>query len=190
MGGAGQRGSLSQRDRRVLQRSPAVASGEDGLTLSRDAVEWEASLLAQCDDSPVGRRVATALRELLACDNELLRVDASERSVTAALVCHLRSEFLGWNVDHEYNRTASDMKRSGGKQVFPDVVIHRRGSGRNLLAVEAKKHCTLRKANEDLRKLRGFMAMPLHYRYALFIQFGVGVRAGVERVVWMTRWGC
>ena len=88
--------------------------------------------LANCE---VGRRVLTALRQLLANDLYLLTVNANERSLSHCLATHLHAEFPELNVDCEYNRDGIEPKRlphlglypnsddEDAKTVFPDIIV-------------------------------------------------------------------
>src|SRR5438552_3902549 len=99
----------------------------------------------------VKHSVHNALTNLLQNDSLLLEHNASERSITHKLAEYLQKEFAGWNVDCEYNRNRGEIKRVPvprdrvrgddleSKTVFPDIIIHKRGTDRNLLVIEVKK---------------------------------------------------
>ena len=55
-----------------------------------------------------------------------------------------------------------------GPLVIPDVIVHRRHTGDNVLAVEVKIEATPSQARWDLAKLKAYRAQ-LGYRYAVFI---------------------
>jgi hypothetical protein len=65
----------------------------------------------------------------------LLSTGVSERALTHRLAVQL--EFR--SKDCEYNRNTRRGKVIGAGHVLPDVVVHRRGTTANLLAVEAKR---------------------------------------------------
>ncbi|EQD33241.1 hypothetical protein B2A_13260, partial [mine drainage metagenome] len=99
----------------------------------------------------VKQRLITAVCQLYRHDQELLEVDASERSLTHKLAGYLQCEFQQWYVDCEYNRRGDRPKQltqpvgsakkdhTGARRVFPDVIVHRRQTGQNLLVIEVKK---------------------------------------------------
>jgi len=124
-------------------------------------------------------RVKTALDIFLANDVYLLEVDVNERAITHKFAEALQIVFRSWHVDCEYNRNLVDPKRltidETVHSVSPDIVIHRRGSAKNLLAVEAKKASTIgeRLFTYDRNKLAQY-CRELNYRYALFVVFYTG----------------
>ena len=93
----------------------------------------------------------------------------------------LQSVFRSWHVDCEYNRVGMvpktiDLPERADKTVFPDIIVHRRGSpDSNLLIVEGKPSDALqRDIDFDRRKLDAYITGGLGYRYALFLTFHVG----------------
>lgn len=132
----------------------------------------------------VVRRLRSGYEALLRHDRSLLLVDANERSITHKLAEYLQVEFPGWNVDCEYNRVGAIPKRLGsaeettstsdtdGKTVFPDVIVHHRGTTENLLVVEAKKSSTAADS-EDEQKLKAYK-IEHGYQFAFAIVFPVG----------------
>lgn len=115
------------------------------------------------ESSPVGRyarlAIESALDELLHEEFELFDLDVNERSMTHALARRLESWFPGYSVDCEYNRDGIDPKIlldgqhvqnanelysteadvGDARTVYPDIIVHKRGSSENLLVIEAKK---------------------------------------------------
>jgi len=121
-------------------------------------------------------RVRTALDRFDAEDAYLLNEDVSERTMCASLSCHLRKSFPGWHVDVEYNRdgTISKFAGGGGKTkktlVVPDIIVHRRGTGPNLLVIEAKGGPATVVDPHDQKKLLAYRKNQ-GYRFALFLAF-------------------
>ena len=117
-----------------------------------------------------------AVEELLYRDQTLFRLGANERTITHRFGIYLDRFFLGWDVDCEYNRTGHQPKRvitdNDPKLVFPDVIIHRRDTQDNLLAIEVKISPTLTGAAADKEELRSFKH-ELGYIHALFLSFSV-----------------
>jgi len=146
--------------------------------------------------------VKYALSKLLSLDGYLLEKDANERSVTHRLGLYLQQAFPDWHVDCEYNRDGDVPKRlqankqryrsaadgeshrdTEGKTVFPDVIVHRRGTQKNnlknnLLVIEVKKTTSTVSDEVDLEKLDAFIK-ELGYHHALFLKLGAGGDFGV-----------
>jgi hypothetical protein len=147
------------------------------------------------DDLEVRRRVETALRQLSVLDSHLLQHDANERAITHRLAVYLANHFDGWEVDCEYDqlgdapsRLFSELERqlaevSGeepltrdtmGRTVYPDVIVHRRGTQENLLAIEVKKSTNPVPGDFDRTKLAGYKDDPdLRFRYACIVRLEV-----------------
>ena len=144
---------------------------------------------------PPGEAVARALSELLENDNDLLGIDANERSITFRFAMYLQQHFPDWTVDCEYNRDGTDPKRLGhlelypdseddeAKTVFPDVIVHRRGTRNNYLVLEFKKSTSRIDRQIDLRKLRGYKQQ-LGYEHALFVEVGTEGQAIITMLEW------
>lgn len=132
------------------------------------------------------QRVNAALSELESRDAALLRRDVAERSITARFATYLQRTFPEHDVDVEYNRHGLNPKtlpalpscgsRSG--YVFPDVVVHRRGTDeRNLLVVEVKKSTSRKPRDCDRAKIRA-MRRKYGYTYGVLIELPTGRGAG------------
>jgi hypothetical protein len=143
----------------------------------------------------VEEKVHVAIDCLLSNDSYLLEVDANERAITHWLGVYLHEQFEDWDVDCEYNRQLKNTKRlfsekwesppdlapdgtppafdTNAKTVYPDIIIHRRGTDRNLLVIEVKKTSSDVDNEFDLRKLCLYREQ-LHYRYGLFMRIAVG----------------
>ncbi|WP_255517226.1 hypothetical protein [Herbaspirillum sp. SJZ099] len=144
---------------------------------------------------PPGEAVARALSELLENDRDLLGIDANERSITFRFAMYLQRHFPDWTVDCEYNRDGTEPKRLGhlelypdseddeAKTVFPDVIVHRRGTRQNHLVLEFKKSTSRVDRRIDLRKLQGYMQQ-LGYEHALFVEVGTEGQAIVTELEW------
>lgn len=117
----------------------------------------------------------------------------NERSITHYFAIYLQKEFPEFNVDCEYNKDNKEPKRLRerfeksiassnirGDTVYPDIIIHHRGTKNNFIVIEAKKTSVDLKHKEEDRncpcdkcKLK-FYKQELNYQYAFFIQFPVG----------------
>lgn len=127
-----------------------------------------------------------ALALLRQCDAHLLRYDVSERAICFRLGLYLQHMFTAWDVDCEYNRDGHDPKQlhilprdqsileEKKVSVFPDIIVHRRGTAENLLIVEVKKsNNNDRQAYHfDQRKLRGYKDQ-LGYSHGVFLEIPV-----------------
>ncbi|MFT9637505.1 hypothetical protein ACMZ49_09350 [Alcaligenes phenolicus] len=144
---------------------------------------------------PPGEAVARALSELLENDHDLLGIDANERSITFRFAMYLQRHFPDWTVDCEYNRDGTEPKRLGhlelypdseddeAKTVFPDVIVHRRGTRQNHLVLEFKKSTSRVDRRIDLRKLQGYKQQ-LGYEHALFVEVGTEGQAIITELEW------
>ena len=145
----------------------------------------------------IGARLVRALERLLQNDRYLFSVNANERSITHKLGCYLQSEFAAWDVDCEYNRDGHGPKElnlpeyypsdedTDAKTVFPDVIVHRRGTNQNRLVVECKKSSNRRLRDNDFLKLREYKNQ-MNYDHALFIEFSVEPQPpGISYLEWV-----
>ncbi len=60
--------------------------------------------------------------------------------------------------------------------MFPDIIVHRRFTNENILAIELKKDSNDEQGH-DILKLRAYRNQ-LGYHHALFIRLGTGKNAG------------
>ncbi|WP_206597681.1 hypothetical protein [Pseudomonas syringae] len=158
------------------------------MALSEDQIQY-------LNHHPPGQAVAHALSQLLDEDHDLLGIDANERSITFRFAMYLQQHFPGWTVDCEYNRDGTDPKRLGhlelypdseddeAKTVFPDVIVHRRGTRQNHLVLEFKKSTSRVDRRIDLRKLQGYKQQ-LGYEHALFVEIGTEGQAIITELEW------
>lgn len=136
----------------------------------------------------VKRRVNRAINQLFRNDLYLLSHDVAERAVTHRLAVYLESEFKGWNVDCEYNRDINKSKTldkwmqdgiqkkrvEDGSLVYPDIIVHLRGTEINLLIIEVKKSTNPDANNcHDESKIKAFIR-ELHYQHGLYLKFYCG----------------
>ena len=114
----------------------------------------------------IKRRIKSALSEVLNNDKYLLQKDIHERTIAHKLATYLQSKFKDYHVDVEYN---GNILREDGKKrikalkselralgrlrgeeqnieeetierdVYPDIIIHKRGTPENLCIIEIKK---------------------------------------------------
>lgn len=152
---------------------------------------WADSLRATCrGDGVLAEAVIHAVQTLLDRDAYLLWADVNERTVTHRLAVYIEQAFPGWDVDCEYNRDGHDPKEiafgSGddaehGSRVFPDVIVHKRGTVDNLVVLELKKSNNPEPDDRDFEKLRGYCHQ-LGYQHGVFIRLVVRTQEfGVAR---------
>lgn len=150
------------------------------------------------DKEEMRRRLEGALEKLLNQDADLLRLDVNERSITHRLAVYLEEQFPGWHVDCEYNRLGAEPKRiheirtqldsatgepmaedTIGRTVYPDVVIHRRGTDENLLVLELKKSSNPLPRSLDEDKIRAYRSEPqLGYQFGAYVEVPTGQAFG------------
>ena len=138
--------------------------------------------------------IQTLLDEFLTEQAQLLRNDASEQAISHQLAMKLAPNFPNWDIDCEYNRRMDVVKRliyavspTGEvceRNVVPDIIIHRRMTNDNLLAIEIKKSTNQELSFKDLAKLAAFREQ-LGYQHSLFIRFNTGVSGvGIAELDW------
>jgi hypothetical protein len=147
-------------------------------------------LFAKSNDDmelPIKQKMIRAYKKLLRHDFYLLQVAANERSITHKFAEYLQREFPSYNVDCEYNRTGIDSKTLDGLKselkkevplddedattVFPDIIVHHRGTKNNLLVIEAKKD--VKTDCKDGKKLAAYKSQ-LGYQHAYSVTFPTG----------------
>lgn len=70
----------------------------------------------------------------------------------------------------------------GGISVYPDIIIHHRGTNENLVVIEAKKSDFPTNEDTDEEKLRAYLSEPdLQYQFAFKVMFPVG-EEGLKRL--------
>lgn len=137
----------------------------------------------------VDSKIDNAVRQLHQRDSYLLAVDAHERAIAHRLASYLQDQFTDWDVDCEYNRDGHEPKRldlpprqhppddDRATTVYPDIIVHRRGTSDNLLVIEMKKttHTDADGVDErfDKLKLQQYKSK-LSYRHALFLRVMTG----------------
>lgn len=131
-----------------------------------------------------GVNMQILLDEFIVEQAQLLKNDASEQAISHQLAMKFASHFPYWHVDCEYNRRMEVVKRlvyavsptgdAFERNVVPDIIIHRRMTNDNLLAIEIKKTTNQEHKFKDLAKLSAFRQQ-LGYQNSLFIRFQTGV---------------
>ena len=144
-------------------------------------------------------RIEVAIQIFLKNDSYLISENLSERCITHKLATYIQTLFLDYNVDCEYNRNINEIKglklvkdelKSLGlltkkeldedenyfinRYVYPDIIIHKRGSNAdNLCIIEVKKdNSELEYKKYDKLKLDAYTNDDsLKYSVGVFIEF-------------------
>ncbi len=158
--------------------------------------DWRERIQA-CEDAALASALIAAIEELFARDGHLLDVNVHENTIAATLRCYLLGKVgvgpdgAPWDVDFDYNRQQAMVKKVNGVQaVRPDIIVHRRNTGVNRLAMEIKKGSSADPDWGDMDNLMAYRRPSEHqglgYNYALFLRFGVEADAGrVTCVRWV-----
>jgi hypothetical protein len=130
--------------------------------------------------------VKQAIDMLFTNDIFLLENDVNERTITHKLAEYIQGAFENWHVDCEYNKNYQnsellqknlllprnskkvDIDDLEAKTVYPDIIVHGRGTDSNLLVMEVKKSTSTQSIDFDTLKLHQYKK-ELHYKYALFL---------------------
>ncbi len=128
-------------------------------------------------------------------DQFLLNNDVTERAITHRMGMYLQQILKeSFDVDCEYNRMgkkvgsdvyftegdyfAKTVCLSGemvsdesdlGSRVYPDIIVHKRGTAENILIIEVKVKGKIGKRERDYKKLKAYKDN-LHYKHAFFIE--------------------
>jgi hypothetical protein len=132
----------------------------------------------------VDKKLREALKRLLSDDSYLLKNDVNERSISHRFAMYLQRLFDGWHVDCEYNKDHDDTKKisfpkevatndTDAKTVYPDIIIHKRGTSENFVVIEVKKSTNRDGNNYDKQKLKAFKD-DLGYCYAVALTLKTG----------------
>ena len=121
-------------------------------------------------------KVIAALQEFYAQEQFLLERDLGERTLTHRLAVYLERQFVGWQVDCNYDRLGERTLRLPrgsigstddhlGKSIYPDVVVHQREIPNNLLAVEIRKASNHTSLEHDQHKLAALTDAHVWFAY-------------------------
>lgn len=138
-------------------------------------------------------KVVTALQEFYARETFLLEKDLGERTLTHRLAVHLEKQFPGWAVDCDYNRLGERTLRLPhgtivstddhlAKSVYPDIVVHKRETPNNLLAIEVRKASNHQPPEHDQHKLRALTDPHLWFAYEVGVYLVLGKKSVVADV--------
>ena len=142
------------------------------------------------EDFERGDDLVKAISEFLLKECFLLKNNLNERSITHKLAEYIQKYFSDYNVDCEYNRNMADIKKielisqknisetdaeGNTVSVYPDIIIHKRGSNdSNLIVIEVKKEanvCKKWEESSDFKKLEAFTKSDgLKYKYGIYLE--------------------
>lgn len=169
----------------------AVISGDVGLS----SILFEEDIV---EVNQLQQSIKYCLESFYNKHQDLLRRDVNERSMTHKLAEELQKIFRDWEVDCEFNRADGDLPKklfldgerissddTDAKTVYPDIIIHKRGSNEeNIVAIEVKKDGL--NTERDEQKLKGFTA-DLFYRYGLLIILKDTLKDTLEGIRYFSR---
>lgn len=140
-----------------------------------------------CSPAAIESVLDHVARMFMERDGVLLTFRAHERTVTHRVAVYLESHFPDWHVDCEYNRhgVGTDPKEDDeGERVFPDIIVHHRGTPDNLLVIEAKPEWRGEPQLISDRDKLGRIVRAHRYEHAYLMRFWEGERPGLrfERV--------
>lgn len=150
-------------------------------------------VLKPTSDTPFRETLDQALQTLIEQDRFLLKTSANERAISFRLALHLQALLPEWNVDCEYNCwetpchymqqviTSTSSAATEARTIFPDIVIHRRGTAENLAVIEIAKSTNRFNIHQDVKKLKAYK-MQLGYQHALLVSIGVDDEIGTSQV--------
>lgn len=133
-----------------------------------------------CSQAEIAQKLHRALDRIYHADHVLLELEVHERTIASRLAMYLQDEFTEWNVDCEYNRDARDPKRILGRRVYPDVVVHRRNTTENLLAIEMKGCWSNEDREPDYQKLSRLTGPDFGYELGAHVE----LEANTFRMRW------
>jgi hypothetical protein len=152
------------------------------------------------DRDEIAAHLEVALERFRAEDRYLLEHNLSERCIAARIGMYLQERLRphGLHVDVEYNRAGMEPKRLGVPEhcakdidedgralVVPDIIVHRRGAGPNVLVVEVKKLGNREGPGCDRERIRA-LRHELGYIHGALIE--CEARPGHEPLIRILEW--
>ena len=114
--------------------------------------------------------IKKSLDDLYRNDKDLIERRVAERNLTGLFAYYFRinmqnTDVADYNVDCEYNRDGYGAKNIDGVLVYPDFILHKRGTNDdNLLIIEFKTWWNPNN-HDDIEKLREMMSDTHPYKY-------------------------
>ena len=126
--------------------------------------------------------IKKSLDDLYQNDEYLIKHRVAERDITSKFAHYFKNNMretiiADYDVDCEYNRDGYGMKNIDGTLVYPDFILHKRGTNdSNLLIIEFKTWWNSDN-REDIEKLKAMMSDRYRYQY----QYGYSIILNQER---------
>ena len=126
--------------------------------------------------------IKKSLDDLYNNDEYLIKHRVAERDITSKFAHYFQNNMretiiADYDVDCEYNRDGYGMKNIDGTLVYPDFILHKRGTNdSNLLIIEFKTWWNSDN-REDIEKLKAMMSNWYRYQY----QYGYSIILNQER---------
>lgn len=118
--------------------------------------------------------IKKSLDDLYQNDEYLIKHRVAERDITSKFAHYFQNNMretiiADYDVDCEYNRDGYGMKNIDGTLVYPDFILHKRGTNdSNLLIIEFKTWWNSDN-REDIEKLKAMMSDLYRYQYGYSI---------------------
>ena len=178
-----------------------ITKTENQLKMNAAEVSSERKNMTSMTDKTILSKLKRALKKFYKKDFLLIEYKVAERALTHKLAEYLQKSFPEYNVDCEYNKVGSgDPKRifflmdsdpdcphncnecaAGKCVIFPDIIVHKRGTEENILAIEAKTSWSRHSQNEDYKKLQALRdSGEYHYQMGAAFRFEPTVEATLE----------
>lgn len=124
--------------------------------------------------------IQKSLDDLYANDKYLIEHRVAERDIVHRFAHYFENHMCGtviseYNVDCEYNRNGYEIKQVNGSYIYPDFIVHKRGSNEdNLLVIEFKTWWNPNN-DADINKIKYLMhpLLVFHYKYGCSITIGL-----------------
>jgi len=145
------------------------------------------------NEKRVAEKLEHALASFFAKDVKLLESDVREDALAHRLAMHIADDFEELDVDAEYDKMHVDGLPSPKKYIgsdgrerhaIPDIIVHRRQTMENFIAIEIKKLGHDAGRGKDFTKLRAYKDQ-LGYKFAVFIELGLEQRRPVWNLQFM-----
>ncbi len=148
---------------------------------------WANEIMTQADAQ---NRLSKALESFSRNERKLLESGVREDALSHRLAIHVAQQFPGWDIDAEYDKMHVDGMPSAKKYIgidgrerdaIPDIIVHRRQTMDNFLAIEIKKIGNRRGRDDDFAKLNAYRGQ-LGYIFAVFVEVGMEKRVPAFRI--------
>ena len=177
--------------------------------MSKSEVKFKETIIGRIpEDFERGDDLVKAISEFLSKECFLLKNNLNERSITHKLAEYIQKYFSDYNVDCEYNRNMADIKKielisqknisetdaeGNTVSVYPDIIIHKRGSNdSNLIVIEVKKANSNNNFKTfDCEKLKAFTdPTKLKYKYGIYLELNKNSTHGLKGLKFFRNGAC